>query len=66
MMYPMIAVLAVVANPIVYFVIVAVLIALAMFYLPRLLPLDAQIWGIIRVVVIIALILWALRLFGIL
>jgi len=61
--FPMLAVLG--GNPIVSFVIVAVLIAVALYYIPRVLPLDAQIWQIIRVVVIIALILWSLQIFGI-
>ncbi len=52
-------------NPIVSFVIVAVLVAVALYYIPRVLPLDAAVWQIIRVVVIIALILWALSIFGI-
>jgi len=52
-------------NPIVSFVIVAVLVAVALFYIPRVLPLDGQVWQIIRVVVIIALILWALQIFGV-
>ncbi len=62
--FPMLAVLG--GSPIVTFVIVAVLIAVALFYIPQLLPLDAQVWQIVRVVVIIALILWALTLFGVL
>lgn len=61
--FPMLAVLG--GSPIVTFVIVAVLIAVALFYIPQLLPLDAQVWQIIRVVVIIALILWALQIFGV-
>ncbi len=52
-------------NPIVPFVIVAVLVGVALYYIPRVLPLDASVWQIIRVVVIIALILWALSIFGI-
>lgn len=61
--FPMLAVIG--GSPIVSFVIIAVLIAVALYYIPRLLPLDAQVWQIIRVVVIIALILYALRLFGV-
>lgn len=60
--FPMLAVLT--GNPIVYFVIVAVLIAVALYYTPTLLPMDASVWKVIRIVVIIALILWALSLFG--
>ncbi len=62
-MFPMLAIAG--GSPIVSFVIVAVLIAVALYYIPRLLPLDAQVWQIVRVVVIIALILWALSLFGV-
>ncbi len=51
-------------NPIVYFVIVAVLVAVALYYIPTMLPMDAKVWQIIRIVVIIALVLWALSLFG--
>lgn len=66
-MYPMLLALSVVAsNPLVLFVIIEVLIAVALYYLPRLLPMDGQAWSIIRVVVLIALILWGLRLFGVL
>lgn len=65
-MYPMLALLQIGGSPIVSFVIIAVLIAVALFYLPRLLPMDATVWNVIRVVVIIALVLWALRLFGVL
>jgi len=61
--FPMLAVLA--GNPIVSFVVIAVLVAVALFYIPRILPLDAQVWQIIRVVVIVALILWALTIFGV-
>lgn len=60
--YPMLA-LSLAGNPIVTFVIVAVLVAVALYYLPRLITMDAQVWQIIRIVVIIALILWALSLF---
>ncbi len=63
-MFPLLAVVAA-GSPIVSFVIAAVLLAVALYYIPRLLPLDAQVWQIIRVVVIIALVLWALRLFQI-
>ncbi len=59
----MLAVLA--GNPTVYFVIVAVLVGVALYYIPRMITLDAAVWQIIRVVVIIALILWALSIFGI-
>lgn len=66
-MYPLLLALTVAAsNPIVLFVIIGVLVAVALYYLPRLLPMDGQAWSIIRVVVLIALILWGLRLFGIL
>jgi hypothetical protein len=53
-------------SPIITFVIVAVLVAVALYYLPTLLPMDGPTWQFIRVVVIIALLLWCLRLFGIL
>ncbi len=58
--------LAVIAgSPIVSFVIVAVLVAVALYYIPRMITLDAAVWQIIRVVVLIALILWGLQIFGI-
>lgn len=65
-MYPMLALLAVAGSPIITFVIVAVLIAVALFYIPTLLPMDAKVWQLIRIIVILALILWALQLFGVL
>jgi len=52
-------------SPIITFVIVAVLVAVALYYLPTLLPMDGAVWQFIRVVVILALIFWALKLFGI-
>ena len=64
-MFPMLAALISTANPLVLFVIVGVLVAVALYFLPRLLPMDAQTWQVIRVIVIIALILWALNLFGV-
>ena len=64
-MFPMLAALISTANPLVLFVIVGVLVAVALYFLPRLLPMDAQTWQVIRVIVIIALILWALSLFGV-
>lgn len=54
------------SDPIVRFVVVAVLVAVGLYFLPKLLPMDAQVWLLIRVVVLIALIVWSLRLFGIL
>lgn len=54
------------SNPIVLFVIIGVLVAVALYYLPRILPMDAQAWMIIRVIVLIALIVWGLRIFGVL
>lgn len=65
-MFPTLALLAGSASPIVTFVIVAVLIAVALYYIPTLLPMDAKVWQLIRIIVIIALIFWALNLFGIL
>jgi hypothetical protein len=53
------------SNPLVTFVIVAVLVAVALYYIPRLITMDAKVWQIVRVVVIIALVLWALQLFGV-
>jgi hypothetical protein len=65
-MFPLLALtVAGSASPLVAFIIIAVLIAVALYFIPTILPMDAQAWQIIRVVVIIALILWALRLFGI-
>lgn len=65
-MFPMLLALVVgAAQPLVLFIIVAVIIAVALFYLPRMLPMDAQVWMAIRAVVIVALLLWALRLFGV-
>ncbi len=55
-----------ISNPLVLFVVVGCLVAVALFYLPRVLPMDGNVWQIIRIVVIIALILWALQLFGVL
>jgi len=64
-MFPLLA-LAVVgsASPLVTFIIIAVLIAVALYFIPTVLPMDGPTWQLIRIVVIIALILWALRLFG--
>ncbi len=59
--FPMLAVLT--GNPIVYFVIVAVLVAVALYYIPTILPMDANVWQLIRIIVILALIFWALTLF---
>lgn len=53
------------SNPLVTFVIIAVLVAVALYYIPRLITMDAKVWQIVRVVVIIALVLWALQLFGV-
>ena len=53
-------------SPIITFVIVAVLVAVALYYLPTLLPMDGPTWQFIRIVIILALIFWALNLFGIL
>ena len=65
MMYPMLALLAIGHSPIVTFVIIAVLIAFALYFIPTVIPMDAKAWQIIRVVVLIALILWGLSLWGI-
>jgi predicted lysophospholipase L1 biosynthesis ABC-type transport system permease subunit len=65
-LYPSLLALSIAGgSPIITFVIVAVLVAVALYYLPTLLPMDAQVWAIIRAVVVIALILYALRLFGV-
>jgi len=53
-------------SPIITFVIVAVLVAVLLYYLPTLLPMDGPTWQLIRIVIILALIFWALRLFGLL
>ncbi len=53
-------------NPIVHCVIVAGLVAVALYYIPTILPMDASVWQLIRIIVILALILWALTLFHVL
>lgn len=54
------------ASPLVTFVVVGVLIAVALYFIPRLIKtMDADLWMLIRIVVIIAFLLWALRLFGV-
>lgn len=50
-------------NPIVAFVIVGVLVAAALYFVPRWIPMDASAWKVIRIVVIVALVLWALSIF---
>lgn len=64
-MYASLALLAIGGSPIITFVIVAVLVAVALYYIPTILPMDAKVWQLIRIVVVIALILWALSLFGV-
>lgn len=64
-MLPLLAVVVGSASLLVTFVIVGVLVAVALYFIPQLLPMDVQTWNVVRVVVIIALILWALRLFGV-
>lgn len=65
-MFSLLALTALGSSPIVTFVIVGVLVAVALYFIPTILPMDAATWRVVRIVVIIALILWALRLFGIL
>lgn len=63
-MFPLL--LAVVATkPIVTFVIAAIFIAVLIAVLPRILPLDASIWLVVKVVIVLAFLLWALQLFGV-
>lgn len=61
--FPMLAVLAT-ANPLMQFVGVAIIVALLLYSIPRILPLDARAWTIIRAVVLITFVLYTLRLVG--
>lgn len=61
-MFPLLAV-TLGSSSLISFIIVAVLIAVGLYFLPRILPMDAQAWNVIRAVVLIVLIVWALRLF---
>jgi hypothetical protein len=47
----------------VLFFIVAILVAIALAYLPSLVTVDAKVWGFIRFVAIVGLIIWAAVLF---
>lgn len=64
-MFPMLAVVNV-HDPIIRFFIIGVLVGLALYFVPRWIPMDAAVWKVIRIVCIVALVLWALALFGIL
>lgn len=63
-MFPMLLALAIPSSGLITFLIVAVIAAVLLAYLPTILTLDAKVWNLIRLVVIIALLVYALSLFG--
>lgn len=40
------------------FLIIAIIVAVALYFLPQILPMDTTVWNIIRAVVIIALLVY--------
>lgn len=64
-MFPLLLVGVPAGSALITFVIVAVIVAVALAYLPTLVTMDAKVWNLIRIVVIIALLLYALALFGV-
>lgn len=64
-MLPMLAVVVGSASPLITFIIVGVIVAVVLAILPKVLEMDAPTWSLVRLVVIVALLLWALRLFGV-
>lgn len=46
-------------------ILVLILIGVLMYAVERLIPMDAQIKMIIRIVILIAIILWLLQVFGV-
>lgn len=40
------------------FLVVALIVAVALYFIPQILPMDAQVWLIIRLIVIIALLVY--------
>ena len=40
------------------FLVVALIVAVALYFIPQILPMDAQVWLIIRLVVIVALLVY--------
>lgn len=64
-MFALLAVASPAGSALVSFFLVAVLVAVALAYLPRILTMDAKVWQLIRIVAVIVLLIWALALFGV-
>ncbi len=47
-------------TPLIIFIVVALIVGVLLYYGPQILPIDAQVWLIIKVVSIIALLLYGL------
>ena len=46
------------SSGILAFLVVALIVAVLLYFIPQILPMDAQVWLIIRLVVIIALLVY--------
>lgn len=64
-MFPLLAFAVPATSALVWFIVVAIIAALLLTGLPGILGGDAGVWKLIRLVVIIALLLYALSVFGV-
>lgn len=64
-MFPLLAVAVPGTTALVTFLIVAVVIAFLIAWLPSVVTLDAKIWSVVRVVAVLAILLYALAMWGV-